>query len=363
MNKKKALGLLIGIGVTLAAVNIVADKATAIFNASETTNSEIKREQDGSDLAITPETPPEDPEEVVTVEPLQEEMVPDIPEGMIRLEVLVAKARIGKGDIFTVENVDRIERNFPDNTEKSNLLVLSEDISFDQALEKIKGFKPVNALRPQDVIYLSRVDFDQEQVREEDLTRIELSLDQRVRFSDAGQVTLIHLEKSRSATGSAVVKIREALRNIPIVSDEVSGGAYLQFSSQSQRDFAQEILDAGGLIEIDMKTTAKVRRLSCGVETCLVTLAQFPELATSGRQSVEEVMPFPELRPVDPGTYLQAPSQPSQVQPSQAIPPQAEDTQIEVPQGSITAPAKPLTWAEKARLKRQQELEEANVSN
>ena len=354
MNKKKALGLLIGIGVTLAAVNIVADKATSILN---------KPEIPAADTVVS--EPQEDiQEEVVEVIDNPETVsVPNIPEGMIRMEVLVAKTRIGKGDIFSADNVERIERNFPENTEKSNLLVLSEDVSFEQALDKIRGFKPVNALRPQDVIYLSRVDFDQEQVREEDLTRIELSLDQRVRFSDAGQVTLIHLEKSRSATGSAVVKIREALRNIPIVSDEVSGGAYLQFSSQSQRDFAQEILDAGGLIEIDMKTTAKVRRLSCGVETCMGTLAQFPELATSGRQSVEEVMPFPELRPVDPGTYLQAPSQPSQVQPSQAIPPQAEDTQIEVPQGSITAPAKPLTWAEKARLKRQQELEEANVSN
>lgn len=338
MNKKKALGLLIGIGVTLAAVNIVADKATSILNkpeipAADTVGSEPQEDIQEEAVKVT-----KNPEPVI---------MPDIPEGMIRMEVLVAKTRIGKEDIFSADNVERIERNFPENTEKSNLLVLSEDVSFEQALDKIRGFKPVNALRPQDLIYLSRVDFEQEQVTEEDLTRIGLSLDQRVRFSDAGQVTLIHLERSRSATGSEVVKIREALRNIPIVTDDSSGGAFLQFSSQSQRDFAQEILDAGGLIEIDMKTTAKVRRLSCGVETCMGTLSQFPELAPSFGSSVSESQ-APAVQAVVPSVTSPAPVEPPQ--------PDAD-------QGGITIRSKPLTWAEKARLQREAQLQEQDTSN
>ena len=96
MNKKKALGLLIGIGVTLAAVNIVADKATSILN---------KPEIPAADTVVS--EPQEDiQEEVVEVIDNPETVsVPNIPEGMIRMEVLVAKTRIGKGDIFSADNV------------------------------------------------------------------------------------------------------------------------------------------------------------------------------------------------------------------------------------------------------------------
>lgn len=355
MNKKKALGLLIGIGVTLAAVNMVADRATDILNSASNNNPDTK-----PDIIATEVLPPVDEQEIVSEEVSQKDVLPD---GMVEYTVLVARSRISADEIFTLDNIEAVKQSFPDNTEKSNLLVISEDEPLEDVFERIKGYKPQSPLRPKDIIYVSRVNYDDERVFEEDMTRIWLSLDQRVRFSDKDALTLIHLERSRSATGGEIVKIREALKSIPIITDTDKGGAYLQFTSKNQKEFAQEILDAGGLIEIDMKTTAQVRRLSCGVETCMGTLSQFPELATSRRQSIEETMPPPSQPPVELGTSVLAPLQPSQVQPSQAIPSQAEGSQTEAAPGSITNPAKPLTWAEKASLRRQQELEEANTNN
>ena len=261
MNKKKLLTLILSIAITLVIINFIASRVGEfVNNVSPSINPPPQVEK----------THLESEDVKNTSESYSDQTTEQTEEQGQTIRIAVAKMPILASEIITPDAVMISDIEVQNSQQADDYFVAGEG-----GVEylDIFGYKMLRDANAQDPLLRARVNTSQKYDFSKQ-TELKLSLADSIAFQGETSLSLIHVAPIRSGE---IVRVREVMSDIPVRKGQ-GKFLYIGFTSEQEKDFAEETLSTGGYLDVSLQKTAVERRLSCGTKTCIGSFSQFANL-------------------------------------------------------------------------------------